>query len=267
MGYAEKIWASIEAIRTARPFVLSVTNNVVTNLTANVLLALGASPAMTHAAPDAAELAGLAGAVVLNMGTPQQAYVESMLAAGRAANAAGVPVIFDPVAAGASAYRAQVALELLAAVDMAVVRGNASEILFLAGGVSNARGVDARDEAAAAVDGARRLAEKLSCVVCVSGAVDYVTGGASVLAVAGGVAMMTRVTGLGCAATALTGAFAAVSGDMLEASAFAMAAMGVAGEIAFEGSPGPGTFAVRFLDALYGLDLAGIEGRLRLSVQ
>jgi hydroxyethylthiazole kinase len=265
MEYAEKIWAGVEIIRAKRPFVLNVTNNVVTNLTANVLLALGASPAMTHAAPDAAELAAVAGAVVLNMGTPQQAYVESMLAAGAAANAAGLPVIFDPVAAGASAYRAKVAADLLAGVNMAVVRGNASEILFLAGAASSAKGVDAQDEAAVAVDGARQLAAKRSCVVCVSGAVDYLTDGGRVLAVANGVPLMTRVTGLGCAATALIGAFASVRSDPLEAAACAMAVMGIAGELAFDGAPGPGTFAVRFLDALYGLRQADIDGRLRIS--
>ena len=265
MEHAEKIWASVEAIRAKRPFVLSVTNNVVTNLTANVLLALGASPAMTHAAPDAAELAAVAGAVVLNMGTPQQAYVESMQAAGAAANGAGVPVIFDPVAAGASAYRAKVAGDLLAKVKVAVVRGNASEILFLAGSASSAKGVDALDEAAAAVDGAKALAGKLACVVCVSGAVDYLTDGGRVLAVANGAPMMTRVTGLGCAATALIGAFVAAGGAVLEAAAQAMAVMGIAGELAGDGAPGPGTFAVRFLDALYGLRRDDISGRLRLA--
>jgi len=190
-----------------------------------------------------------------------------MLAAGKAANASGAPVIFDPVAAGASAYRSKVASDLLAEVNMAVVRGNASEILFLAGAKANAKGVDAQDETAVALDGARQLAAKLRCVVCVSGAVDYVTDGGNVLAVANGVPMMTKVTGLGCAATALIGAFAAAGGDPLEAAAFAMAAMGIAGELAGAGSPGPGTFAVRFLDALYGLDRTDIDARLRLRAQ
>jgi hydroxyethylthiazole kinase len=265
MGYAKKIWDSIEAIRARRPLVVNVTNNVVTNVTANALLALGASPAMSHAAPDAAELASLAGALVLNIGTPQQAYVESMHAAGRAANARGVPVVFDPVAAGATAYRVKLVADLLASVKMAIVRGNASEILSLAGAAGSSKGADSQDEAHAAVDGAKELAARLACVVCVSGAEDFITDGGRVLRVANGAPMMTRVTGLGCTATALIGAFAAVCADPLEAAAWGMAVMGVAGEMAGEGSPGPGTFAVRFLDALHCISLADLESRLRMA--
>ncbi len=262
---AESVWAGLCLVRERNPLVLNVTNNVVTNSTANALLALGASPAMTHAAAEAAELALLADALVLNIGTPAQDYVESMFAAGAAARRKGIPVVLDPVAAGATSYRRDLTGRLLAETGPAVIRGNASEILFLAGQGARSRGADSTQESGEALDAARDLARRQRCTVCVSGAVDYVTDGERTLAVSNGAALMTKVTGLGCTATALAAAFAAVNPDHLAAMAQAMAVMGLAGELAAEGAAGPGTLQVRFLDILYTLDRAQIAARVRLE--
>lgn len=263
---AALVWTHLNRVRETNPLVLNVTNNVVTNTTANALLALGASPAMTHAPDDAAELAALSAAVVLNIGTPAATYVESMLKAGAAANAKGIPVVLDPVAAGATAYRRETVRGLLERVRMAAIRGNASEILFLAGEQGASKGADSTRASSEAVDAARSLAARLKTVVCVSGARDVITDGRSVLAVDNGHALMTKVTGLGCTATALVGAFLAGTDDRLSATAAAMAVMGLAGEVAAQDAPGPGTLQVRFLDSLYAMDQGLLAARLKLSL-
>lgn len=261
---AQTVWSHLCRVRESNPLVLNVTNNVVTNTTANALLALGASPAMTHAPDDAAELASLASAVVLNIGTPAATYVESMHKAGAAANAKSIPVVLDPVAAGATAYRREAVRGLMDSVRMAAIRGNASEVLFLAGEGGASKGADSTQASEEALDAARALASRLGAVVCVSGARDVITDGQRVLGVDNGHPMMTKVTGLGCTATALVGAFAAGAEDMLSATASAMAVMGLAGEIAAQDAPGPGTLQVRFLDALYAMDDGLIRSRLRV---
>lgn len=262
---AGAVWAGLSLLRERKPLVLNVTNNVVTNFTANVLLALGASPAMTHQPEDAAGLAALSGAVVLNMGTPGRDNVDSMLAAGKAANDQGRPVVFDPVAAGATAWRREVASLILSQVRMDVVRGNASEILHLAGRSWSGRGVDSRSQSHEALDAARALACGLSCVVCASGARDLITDGERVYLVDNGHPMMPLVTGLGCASTAVVAAFLAQGGEALEAAVLGMAVTGLAGELAAQGCPGPGSLQVRFLDALYGLDAAALALGLKVA--
>lgn len=229
MTIASAAFADLRRIRELGPLVVNITNNVVTNVTANALLALGASPAMTHAPADAASLAALASALVLNIGTPTESCAGSMLAAGAAANGAGVPVAFDPVAAGVTPYRRALAETLLAQVAMTVIRGNASEILHLAGETAASKGADSAHLSEEAAPAAMRLASRLGCVVCVSGAVDVVTDGRQTVRLVGGHPLMTKVTGLGCTATALVGAFLAVSPDPLAATAHAMAVMGCAG--------------------------------------
>ncbi len=250
---ASAAFADCCRIREQNPLVVNITNNVVTNVTANALLALGASPAMTHAPADAAELAGLARAVVLNMGTPGEENVASMLAATRAAHAAGVPVVFDPVAAGATAWRREVARKVLDAAPLAVIRGNASEILYLAGENAVFKGADSVHGSEAAASAAARLAASFGCVVCVSGAVDVISDGRQTVRLAGGHPLMTRVTGLGCTATALVGAFLAVNADAMRATVHAMAVMAAAGSLAASRAAGPGSLAVQFLDILHAL--------------
>lgn len=264
MPFASAVFAAVDRIRTEMPLVVNVTNSVVTNFTANALLALGASPAMTHAPEDAASLAGLARSVVLNMGTPGEAEVASLLAANHAAAMAAVPVVFDPVAVGATPWRREVARKVLEAGPVAVVRGNASEILFLAGENAASRGVDSLHASDEARQAASALAAKLQCVVCVSGELDVISDGQRTVLLAGGHVQMTRVTGMGCAATALVGAFAGLGGLMLEATVAAMAVMATAGSLAAAGAAGPGSLAVRFLDALSSLTEAQIAQGARV---
>ena len=247
-------WETLRRLRAAPPLVHCVTNYVAMDVTANVLLALGASPAMVHAREEVEDFASIASALVINIGTLSPAWVEAMEMAARRAAGMGKPWVLDPVGAGATPYRTGVARDL-ARLGPAAIRGNASEILALAGEVgAGTRGVDSTRSSDEARDAAGALARELGCVVAVTGAVDHVTDGSRSLAVTHGHPMMTRVTALGCACTAVVAAFAAVESDVLAASARALALFGLAGERAAEGSPGPGTLRTRLLDALYQLD-------------
>jgi hydroxyethylthiazole kinase len=240
--------APLGEIRRRRPLVHNVTNLVVMPFTANALLAVGASPVMAHAPEEVAEFAAMAGAIVVNMGTVDRAFLEGMEAAARAASAAGRPWAFDPVGVGATAWRREVGRRLMA-LRPTVVRGNAGEIMALAGGDFAGQGVDSLAGSDAAVTAARRLSAESGVVVAVTGATDYVVAGDRVSAIAGGNPMSQQVTGTGCATTALVGAFLAVAPPE-EAAAAALALMKHAAEAAVAVSSGPGTFAAQLLDAL-----------------
>jgi hydroxyethylthiazole kinase len=238
-----------------------MTNVVVTGFTANVLLATGASPAMVEAVQESGEFAGVADGLLINVGTLTADMAESMRTAVAAAQAAGTPWVLDPVAVGALQFRTKFAAELLDS-GPAIVRGNASEILSLAGADGSAgKGVDSTAGSDDALEAAGALATARGCVVAVSGAVDYVTDGRTVLAVAGGHPVMTRVTGVGCALGALMAAFRAVDASALHAAAAASTVLAVAGERAAARSKGPGSFAVALLDELAGLDAAALARR------
>jgi hydroxyethylthiazole kinase len=260
------IWADIEGIRAAAPLVHNITNFVVMNSTANALLALGASPVMAHAGEEVADMAAAAGALVINIGTLSGAWVEAMRVAMRSATRAGRPIVFDPVGAGATPYRTESCRRLMEGTPPSIIRGNASEIRALSGAGSATKGVDSADASEAALESARFLTARYGCVVVVSGAVDLIVSDGRVARISNGHPMMPRVTGLGCTATALTGAFVAVNPSLPEAAAHAMAVMGIAGEIAGAESAGPGTFQVKFLDALYRLAEADIRDRLKMEV-
>ncbi len=263
---AQTIWADIVSIRERAPLVHNITNYVVMNITANALLALGASPVMAHAEEEVADMVRLAGALVINIGTLSPPWVRAMHRAARQAQGLGVPLVLDPVGAGATPYRTETAHRLLAEGRPAIVRGNASEIASLAASAGTTKGVDSTISSEAALDAARQLAESYRCVVCVSGATDYIVGGSEVARVHNGHPLMPRVTGMGCVATALCGAFAAVDKSPLAATVQAMAVMGIAGELAAAGASGPGSFQVHFLDALYGLSAEAVAERLRIEV-
>ena len=258
--------ASLRRIREQRPLVHQITNFVVMNETANATLALGALPVMAHAPEEVAEMAAVAGALVLNIGTLSVEWIDSMVVAGRAANAAGVPVVLDPVGAGATRLRTDSARRILDEVRVAIVRGNAAEVATLAGRAAEIRGVESvggdGDHGALATEAAAAL----GCVVAVTGAVDAVSDGTSTLQVANGNAMLATVTGTGCIASALTGCFAAVNqGSPLTAATEALVALGVAGEDAAAASRGPGSFHVALYDALYALEPDTIDSRARVS--
>jgi len=258
------VWQDVVAIRARSPLVHNVTNFVVMDFTANALLALGASPVMAHAPQEVAEMASLASAVVLNMGTLDENWVASLSAALAAAREQGKPVVFDPVGAGATAYRTEAAQRLLAAGGISVVRGNASEIAVLAGAAGRTKGVDSLDESLHVADAATNLLDACNVVV-ISGACDVVVGRDRRCVVNNGCAMMARVTGMGCTATALTGAFLAVQPDPFLAGAHAMAVMGIAGELAAFQSGGPGSLRLHFLDALHNLDESMLTSFLRVE--
>jgi hydroxyethylthiazole kinase len=245
---------TLVALRAASPLVHNVTNYVSMDIVANALLAVGASPLMAHALEEVDEIVALAHAVAVNIGTLSPHWVEGMHRAAARARALGKPWVLDPVGVGATRYRTETARALATEHRPTVVRGNASEVLALAGAtIGTTRGVDSTHASAEARDAAGALARELGCVVAVTGAVDYVTDGARTLAVSNGHPLMARVTALGCTATALVAACVAVADDPLAATAHALAVMGVCGERAAEGSPGPGTFRVRFVDALHAL--------------
>lgn len=259
----ESVWSDVQQIRNQAPLIHNITNFVVMNTTANALLAIGASPVMAHAVEEAAEMAGLASALVLNIGTLSGPWIEAMRLAGRAARERGIPIVLDPVGAGATRYRTETARALLDELAPTVVRGNASEIRALVLEEAGTRGVDSAHASEDAADAGADLASRHRCVVVVSGATDFVLDGASAIRIHNGHPLMPRVTGLGCVATALVGAFAAVNPSPLMAAAHAMAVMGIAGEIAAEKAEGPGSFFVAFLDALHNLDHSAIARRLR----
>jgi hydroxyethylthiazole kinase len=265
MADLDGVWRTLTAVRTTRPLVHNITNYVVMNSSANALLALGASPAMVHSVEEVEEFADLAHALVVNIGTLSPAWVAAMKLAVARAAARGRPWVLDPVGAGATRYRSAVAGDL-AARRPAVVRGNASEILSLARATAEAtRGVDTTQAAEAALDAARGFARLTGAVVAVTGAVDYVTDGDRVAACHNGHPLMTRVTGMGCTATALIGACLAVEPDALAAALHALALLGLAGELAAERAAGPGTLQVHLYDALAGLDRETIQRRVRLQ--
>lgn len=262
---ALSVWQDLQRIRAEAPLVHNITNYVVMNTTANALLAIGASPAMAHAIDEVEEMAGMARALVLNIGTLSAPWIEAMVKAGRKAKQKGVPIILDPVGAGATRLRTNTARRLLREAPPAVIRGNASEIRALFYAENGTKGVDSTHTSEEALEAARVLSEHCHSVVSVSGATDVIVSNRSVIRVFNGHPMMPRVTGLGCTATALTGAFAAVNPSPLKAAAHAMAVMGIAGEIAAERSPGPGSFQMHFLDALFLLEAADIERRLKME--
>ncbi|MGD1052370.1 MAG: hydroxyethylthiazole kinase [Candidatus Dormibacteria bacterium] len=258
--------ASLAAIRAGHPLVHQITNYVVMNETANITLAIGASPVMAHALGEVEEMAGYAGALVLNIGTLSPEWVEAMVLAGRAANRHGAPVVLDPVGAGATRMRTGACRRILAEVAVAIVRGNAAEVSALIGATAEIRGVDsvsAGDSAALAA----AAAQTLGCTVAVTGPVDHVAGPGGSAAVSNGVAILGQVTGTGCMSTALCGCFAAVNrDDPLRAATEALAAFGVAAEHAVVGARGPGSFHVNLYDCVAGLDPETLDSEARIEL-
>ena len=206
MDYPAEVWSTLRRLRQITPLVHNITNYVSMDVSANALLAVGAAPAMVHALEEVEDFVSISSALVVNIGTLSPAWVAAMERAADRAVALGKPWVLDPVGAGATRYRTDTAREL-AGRRPTVIRGNASEILAVAGGVEGTRGVDSAHGSDDALATARALAARLGCVVAVTGAVDYVTDGAQVLAVRHGHPMMTKVTALGCALSGVTAAF------------------------------------------------------------
>lgn len=260
---AQTIWADVQKLRVAAPLVHNITNYVVMNNTANALLASGASPVMAHAPEEVEEMVGIASALVINIGTLSREWIGAMKMAMQAAAKKGIPIVFDPVGAGATTYRTQSCLELLKKTAPTIIRGNASEIMALLDSSIKTKGVDSAADERTADAAATTLARKYGCVVVVSGEIDLLTDGSTQRYVKNGHALMPKVTGLGCTATALVGAFAAINSDMLAAATHAMAVMGICGELAAETAAGPASLQINFIDSLFNLDEQQISRVLR----
>lgn len=256
------------AIRQSSPLVHNITNYVAMNLSANVLLAAGASPIMSSEPEEIADLAASSDALVVNIGCLEQGQIAAMRLAAEAAHRQGKPWVLDPVGAGASRLRTETALELARSFRPTVIRGNASEIMALAGSGKGARGVDSAHDSAAALEYAVQIASALGTIVSISGPTDFITDGHNIIAISNGSPLMPKVSALGCAASALTAAFAAVgTGHALAAAAGAMALMGIAGEVAAQHSAGPGSLAVNFIDTLSSLDPEEAAGLIKFKEQ
>jgi hydroxyethylthiazole kinase len=261
-----EIASRLELIRQQPPLVHNITNYVVMNFTANALLAIGAAPVMAHAPEEVEAMAGLANALVLNLGTLSSPWISSMFQAARVATIRPLPIVLDPVGAGATKFRTDTALKMLEDLHLTVVRGNASEILALAGRPSRTRGVDSADTMETAREAASELARRHRIVVSLTGVEDYLTDGSRIVTVANGHPMMARVTGTGCVASALTGAFCAVEPDPLWAACGALVVFGIAGEMAAQRHSGPGSFQIGLLDALNEIDRSIVQKLARLNL-
>lgn len=263
---ARKTAENLRIIRERKPLIHNITNFVVMNYTANVLLASGASPVMAHAENEVEEMVALAGALVLNIGTLSDTWVSAMRKAGRRATELGIPIILDPVGAGATTLRTSAARSILAETRVRVIRGNASEILALAGQDSQTRGVDTTHSVAEVAAAASQLAHELDVTLAVTGPIDLVTDGDRTVTITGGHYLMPFVTGAGCSASALVAAFHAVDSDSVSAAATALAFFAVAAETAGAGTSGPGTFMIQLLDTLHNLSPEEVQERCRISM-
>ncbi|WP_158795446.1 hydroxyethylthiazole kinase [Pedobacter sp. L105] len=246
----QQLWNYITNLRKASPLVHSITNYVVMNTTANALLAAGASPIMAHAHLEMEDMVKISGALVINVGTLDEYWVESMRIAIQCANTLSKPWILDPVGAGATAYRNEILKELIS-YRPSVIRGNASEIMALAQMNSQTKGVDSTHKTEEAITAAIQLNQTTGAVICISGATDSIISHGKLVKLKNGDPLMARVTGMGCTATALIAAFcAATPENLFDATVTAMALMGVTGEQAATLSNGPGSLQMNFLDVL-----------------
>jgi hydroxyethylthiazole kinase len=257
---------TLRTLRERKPLVHQITNYVVMNETANATLALGALPVMAHAREEVEEMVTLAGALVINIGTLSPHWVDAMLAAGKSANAAGIPVVLDPVGAGATKYRTETARQILDQVRVSVLRGNQGEIATLVGVQAEVRGVESIAVDSDPSELARTAARSLEVIASVTGPVDHVSNGDVALSVSNGHELLAAVTGTGCMSSAMTGCFLAAKHDEpLEAAAEALAAFGVAGEDAARHAKGPGSFHVGLYDALAALDPQTLDSRAQIA--
>lgn len=255
-------------IHNRHPLIHQITNNVTINDCANVTLAIGASPVMATSVEEVADMVNLANALVINFGTVDDHMYKAMVRAGEAANERGIPVIFDPVGVGATRFRTEKARELLRHVNIAIVRGNASEVYALCGGTATTRGVDAGTVRLPVNEIAMKAAQQFRCITVVSGEQDVVADERSFVKVVNGDQRLTKVTGTGCMATALIGCFAGVTDDYFAAAIGGISVMGLAGERAgkqLDEHEGIGSFKVKLMDHIFHMDADTWEQEVRLS--
>ena len=263
----EELWSLVETIKKKSPLVHNITNYVVMNNTANALLALGASPVMAHAEDEVQDMVKIADSLVINIGTLSQRWVNAMKLALKQANIMNKPVVLDPVGAGATPYRNKVAAELLETGSFSAIRGNASEIMALVSATHQTKGVDSTLSSENAVNAGQVLNREYGSIICVSGAVDYIISSKQIIKIMNGHPLMGRVTGMGCIATALIGAFIGIEKNIEYAVAGAMAIMSIAGELAVFQSKGPGTLQMHFLDKLYNISREEFMKTIRIEAE
>ncbi len=266
MDLIQTMCDDLAAIREKKPLVHSITNLVVMNETANAILCLGALPIMSHAIEEVEEMVGIAGALVLNIGTLTPDWIDAMERAGKRANQLNIPVVLDPVGAGATQLRTNSSRRLLDNVDISVVSGNAGEVAALAGIQSEVRGVESMGASATSEQIAERFVSERGCTAAITGPVDVVSDGKRTVRISNGHFMLGNVVGTGCISTVMVACFAAVQPDPFVAAVGGLAAFGVAGEMAATTSgERPGTFHVQLYDALYSLDCANLKSLASLE--
>ena len=267
MSYSEEDKAAtlLTRLREQKPLIHHITNMVVMNDTANITLAIGALPVMAHALEEVEEMVNLAEALVLNIGTLDPRQVESMLRAGKRANERDIPIVLDPVGAGATRLRTQTSLQLLNKLRISVIRGNAAEVAALVGVTSETRGVESISVAEDRETIAHRAAKEFGCIVVITGAQDLISNGNRMAKVDNGHPLLASITGSGCMSTSLVGAFLAIEPDPLYAATTALMVMGLAGEFAAPKAGGPGTFRSHLLDAVAGMNEEAIVRGQKVS--
>lgn len=262
---SEKAALNLDAVKKNKPLIHNITNFVVMNYTANALLAMGASPVMAHAPNEVEQMVSFAGALVLNIGTLDNDWIASMIIAGKKASSLKTPIILDPVGSGATSLRTDSAKKIINEVKVSVIRGNASEILSLKNSDSKTKGVDSIHSVEDASNTAKMLAGELQTTLAITGSVDLITDGDRTVKVSNGHPLMACVTGTGCTATAVIGAFLSVDNDPFSATATALAFFGLAGEVAGEKAQAPGSFMIEMLDALYTITPEKLEAGCQIK--
>ena len=264
-NFSKKAALNLEAVKKNKPLIHNITNYVVMNYTANALLAMGASPVMAHAPNEVEQMVSFAGALVLNIGTLTDEWIDSMIIAGEKATALKTPIILDPVGSGATSLRTDSAKKIINETKISVIRGNASEILSLKNSDSKTKGVDSIHSVEDASNTAKMLAGELQTTLAITGPVDLITDGNRTVHVSNGHPLMARVTGTGCTASAIIGAFLSVDSDPFSATATALAFFGLAGEVAGEKAQAPGSFMIEMLDALYTITPEKLEAGCQIK--
>lgn len=257
MEAVKKASELIKIIKESRPVIHHITNYVTMNDSANIILAIGGSPIMANAAEEAAEVVAASKALVLNMGTPNQDNFRSMLIAGKTANKLGIPVIFDPVGAGASSYRRELCSRLLAEVRPDVIKGNLSEMRYLAGFEGSSCSIDSTGDCDDVSELVTGLAGQMSCIAACTGRMDVVSDGKTTFIIDNGHEMLKRITGTGCMTASLAGVFCSVTRDYMLGTIGGILTMGICGKLAFDclkPGEGTGTFKARLMDQVYNLD-------------
>ena len=265
LNMENNFWKHILTVRETSPLVHNITNYVVMNNTANALLAIGASPIMAHAKSEMEEMVSISHSLVVNIGTLDEYWAESMLLAVKKANSLNKPWVLDPVGAGATSYRDTVLSELLT-LNPTVIRGNASEIIALAkANITATKGVDSTAKSDEAIEAAENLVRNYGSIVCISGETDIIINDKQGIFLKNGNEMMTKVTGLGCTASALIGAFVGIIENKTEAVATAMSLLSISGELASDLSVGPGSLQLHIIDKLYNITEQEFSDHLKLS--